>query len=615
MPEVHDQMRMNAHTQLVMLRRAIEQISSVDPELDTLNALLEKLGAHSYTVAVVGEFNRGKSTLINALLGMPVLPADVTPTTATVNRIVYADQPTVTLNMMNGCEERLPIQALAARITKLNVESEAASRLVREAVIGYPTVFCRDHVSILDTPGLNESEEMDELTLSAARQADTLIFVVHALIPYSVSEAKRLCHLLADASIQHIMFTVSFIDRVQQTPGMEERVLEEIRQRIQRLTLPLIEKNETWSAAEKVQKKEMVQTAPVLGVSAQKALDAFVSGSTEALALSRIERYKTELMTRLTAQQYAWEERELLPYLSRGPVIFQEAVERRRQSLCAQIATASSHLQNARQRLTDLPSAIRQQTNLWYNAVVNMPLPQEEQLLRDCFQQQNQSSEEFVSPHELLRDPMSPSAFLTGVSWLRQKAFKKGVYRDGSMPEGKQLRVNFGSAKERMAEVWIPAVNANAAAQYDKFYSECRSLETTICQELRHAALALHMKESTSMIPQPAELVLLKDSAAIKTLSFPVWGNLDKIEKASERLRQHLRKSFREWIRRCALYEKIRIFPDEKVSVAHMEKLAEMERRVEELNQQLAELSVRTEEVRNLFFGATDQHSDTTVKE
>ena len=46
-----------------------------------------------------------------------------------------------------------------------------------------------------------------------------------------------------------------------------------------------------------------------------------------------------------------------------------------------------------------------------------------------------------------------------------------------------------------------------------------------------------------------------------------------------------------------------------------MEKLAEMERRVEELNQQLAELSVRTEEVRNLFFGAIDQHSDTTVKE
>lgn len=107
MPEVHDQMRMNAHTQLVMLQRAIEQISSEDPELDTLNGLLEKLGAHSYTVAVVGEFNRGKSTLINALLGMPVLPADVTPTTATVNRIVYADQPTVTLNMMNGCEERL----------------------------------------------------------------------------------------------------------------------------------------------------------------------------------------------------------------------------------------------------------------------------------------------------------------------------------------------------------------------------------------------------------------------------------------------------------------------------------------------------------------------------
>lgn len=322
MPEAGDQMRMNAHTQLVMLQRAIEQISPGDSELDVLNGLLEKFSTHSYTVAVVGEFNRGKSTLINALLGTPVLPADMTPTTATVNRIVYAEQPTLTLSMLDGSEESLPIQALSARITKLNAENEAASRLVREAVIGYPTAFCWNHVSILDTPGLNESEEMDELTLRAARQADALIFVIHALIPYSASEAKLLCQLLADTSIQNIMFTVNFIDRVQQSPDMEERVLEEISRRIQRLTLPLIEKNEAWTETEKAQKKALLQNAPVLGVSAQKALDAFVSGSAEALALSRIERYKKELMARLTAQQHAWEERELLPYLSRGTAIF-----------------------------------------------------------------------------------------------------------------------------------------------------------------------------------------------------------------------------------------------------------------------------------------------------
>ena len=47
-------------------------------------------GRHTpFTIVVCGEFKRGKSSLINALLGQTIAPIDVTPETVTVNTICY----------------------------------------------------------------------------------------------------------------------------------------------------------------------------------------------------------------------------------------------------------------------------------------------------------------------------------------------------------------------------------------------------------------------------------------------------------------------------------------------------------------------------------------------
>ena len=61
-------------------------------QLKELTVFLEK---ENFTVVVLGEFSRGKSTFINALLGKSLLPMDVLPETAVLSALLYGDEPEV----------------------------------------------------------------------------------------------------------------------------------------------------------------------------------------------------------------------------------------------------------------------------------------------------------------------------------------------------------------------------------------------------------------------------------------------------------------------------------------------------------------------------------------
>src|SRR5437868_7607687 len=70
--------------------------------------LVRKLEEDRFHLVVVGEFNHGKSTFVNALLGETVLPTGVTPTTAAIHHLKYADQPEATVVFQSGRRESIP---------------------------------------------------------------------------------------------------------------------------------------------------------------------------------------------------------------------------------------------------------------------------------------------------------------------------------------------------------------------------------------------------------------------------------------------------------------------------------------------------------------------------
>lgn len=114
-------------------------------------------------VAVVGEFNAGKSTFLNALLGEDVAPTGVLPTTATLHWVAWAPDPFARIVVRGAPDRVVPHAGLKAALKDL---SSSGARVDR--VFIYAPIERLKRVEILDTPGFNAP---DPDHIAAARQA------------------------------------------------------------------------------------------------------------------------------------------------------------------------------------------------------------------------------------------------------------------------------------------------------------------------------------------------------------------------------------------------------------------------------------------------------------
>src|SRR5262245_43880414 len=72
--------------------------------------LVRKLEEDRFHLVVVGEFNHGKTTFVNALLGETALPVGVTPTTAAIHHLKYSEKPEATVVFQSGRRETIPFE-------------------------------------------------------------------------------------------------------------------------------------------------------------------------------------------------------------------------------------------------------------------------------------------------------------------------------------------------------------------------------------------------------------------------------------------------------------------------------------------------------------------------
>lgn len=200
------------------------------PLMEQAHNQLERLASSAFVLAIVGEFKRGKSTLANAMLGADVMPSDVLPTTASINRVVYGRTPSVTLHFLDGRTQTIPVAELPRFVTKLDEESEARAASLAEAVVHFPTHFCRHNVELLDTPGLGDEAHLTERTMSAIAAADAAVVVTSSLAPFSLTEARIVETLLEQVDPSRLFFVLGHTDQVR--PADVPRILTMVRRRI-----------------------------------------------------------------------------------------------------------------------------------------------------------------------------------------------------------------------------------------------------------------------------------------------------------------------------------------------------------------------------------------------
>lgn len=132
-----------------------------------LASLVEKLELPGYEIAVFGRVSSGKSSLLNRVIGLDVLPVGVTPVTAVPTRLKNGDKERLLVWFAGGRHETLPIQEVDAFVTE--DENPANGKQVTKLLLEITSPRLPPGVTLVDTPGLG--------SLALAGAAETIAYL------------------------------------------------------------------------------------------------------------------------------------------------------------------------------------------------------------------------------------------------------------------------------------------------------------------------------------------------------------------------------------------------------------------------------------------------------
>jgi hypothetical protein len=211
---------------LAAVGRGLPQELALRGTARSVRETVEERLARPIHVVVVGEFKRGKSTLVNALLGEEVVTMDVTPETVAVTELHYGDAHKGRLHLKDGglvdlTPEDLPSDRLRPLLDNLPAP-------VDHIVVTAPAKMLED-VVFVDTPGLADALwRFDRQVQEWLPRADVVLSVVSAISPLSATERAFLTSALRPQEFSKVNFVVNMVDRLPSTRDTE-RIMKRVR--------------------------------------------------------------------------------------------------------------------------------------------------------------------------------------------------------------------------------------------------------------------------------------------------------------------------------------------------------------------------------------------------
>ncbi|MEH2167884.1 MAG: dynamin family protein [Nostoc sp.] len=207
---------------VALIGRQLDVLDSLDMKgwQETLHKLETRVQADSFKVLVLGEFKRGKSTFINAMLGAEVLPAYAKPCTAIINEVKWGDPERALLHYTNSTDngvkpaKEIPIDKIEEYVVIKENVGEIKENPYEKLELFWPLEICKDGVEIIDSPGLNEHEIRQKVTMDYLSTVDAVLFVLSCEVLGSQSELNFIDNNLINMGHEDIFFICNRINQI-----------------------------------------------------------------------------------------------------------------------------------------------------------------------------------------------------------------------------------------------------------------------------------------------------------------------------------------------------------------------------------------------------------------
>jgi GTPase Era involved in 16S rRNA processing len=149
--------------------------------------LRAKIETNAFNLVVVGQFKRGKTSLINALLGADILPVAVVPLTSIATIMTYGEALRVKVFFNDGRVSEIKSESLTEYVTEKGNPKNVKD--VSEVVITYPSPYLKDGVRLIDTPGVGSIYQHNtDVAYRYLPKADAALFLLSVDQPMSKAE-------------------------------------------------------------------------------------------------------------------------------------------------------------------------------------------------------------------------------------------------------------------------------------------------------------------------------------------------------------------------------------------------------------------------------------------
>lgn len=184
---------------------------------ERLCELGKRLAEGRFHLAVLGQFKRGKSTLLNAILGEKILPTSVVPLTAIPTFIRFGNDLSAAVSFQNGrpAEECIvkEVNELSAFLHRFVTEESNPKnhKNVTRVDVFHPAEILQNGVVLIDTPGIGSTYRHNtEATVNFLMQCDAALFILAPDPPLTETEMDFLKQV--QAHVTQLFFILNKVD-------------------------------------------------------------------------------------------------------------------------------------------------------------------------------------------------------------------------------------------------------------------------------------------------------------------------------------------------------------------------------------------------------------------